>query len=213
MVIRLHCPNGHPVRVKDELAGKTGLCPKCRAQVRVPAPRSVDDVRPSEEFVHAAPAHHHPSLGIASEPLMPLAAKKTRLCLGCGHVASQSFTVCTRCGTPLTTYRRLEARKEGDTIVARFADRQLREEQTIREIAEELCSLADRTQNQRLVLDFSDVVGVSSMMLGKLVMLQMKIKKNGGELRLCKLGPEIREVLATTKLDHTLRIDEEQVVT
>ena len=36
MSIRCVCPNGHPLTVSDSLAGKSGLCPLCRAPVRVP---------------------------------------------------------------------------------------------------------------------------------------------------------------------------------
>jgi hypothetical protein len=38
MSIRVVCPNGHALVVKDSLAGKSGLCPKCKAQVEVPEP-------------------------------------------------------------------------------------------------------------------------------------------------------------------------------
>jgi uncharacterized paraquat-inducible protein A len=36
MSIRVVCPNGHILNVKDSLAGKIGLCPTCKARVQVP---------------------------------------------------------------------------------------------------------------------------------------------------------------------------------
>jgi hypothetical protein len=30
------CPNGHRIKVKDELAGKKGVCPTCAAKFRIP---------------------------------------------------------------------------------------------------------------------------------------------------------------------------------
>ena len=39
MAIRVVCPNGHALNVKESLAGKTGLCPKCKARVQVPEVR------------------------------------------------------------------------------------------------------------------------------------------------------------------------------
>jgi uncharacterized paraquat-inducible protein A len=36
MSIRVVCPNGHILNVKDSLAGKLGLCPTCKARVQVP---------------------------------------------------------------------------------------------------------------------------------------------------------------------------------
>lgn len=37
MAIQVTCPNGHTLKVSDDMAGKTGLCPKCKAKVKVPA--------------------------------------------------------------------------------------------------------------------------------------------------------------------------------
>jgi uncharacterized paraquat-inducible protein A len=36
MSIRVACPTGHILNVKDSLAGKIGLCPTCKARVQVP---------------------------------------------------------------------------------------------------------------------------------------------------------------------------------
>jgi len=34
--IRVVCPNGHVIQVKQSLAGRAGLCPVCKARVDVP---------------------------------------------------------------------------------------------------------------------------------------------------------------------------------
>ena len=36
MGIVASCPNGHRIKVKDELAGKKGICPTCHAKFRIP---------------------------------------------------------------------------------------------------------------------------------------------------------------------------------
>ncbi len=36
MAIRVTCPNGHALKVPDNFAGRMGVCPKCKAKVRVP---------------------------------------------------------------------------------------------------------------------------------------------------------------------------------
>lgn len=36
MGIEIACKNGHALNIKDKYAGKTGLCPVCKAFVRVP---------------------------------------------------------------------------------------------------------------------------------------------------------------------------------
>jgi hypothetical protein len=48
MGIVCHCPNGHRVKVKDHLAGKTGICPSCEARFRIPLAREAPaDTAPS----------------------------------------------------------------------------------------------------------------------------------------------------------------------
>lgn len=48
------CPNGHRVKVKDELAGRKGICPTCAARFRIPreAPRAAPEQR------------HDPAVGV-----------------------------------------------------------------------------------------------------------------------------------------------------
>ncbi|WP_442483611.1 DUF4339 domain-containing protein [Aeoliella sp. SH292] len=41
MGIRFACPNGHPLHVKAELAGKRGICPECQAKFLIPQPMAV----------------------------------------------------------------------------------------------------------------------------------------------------------------------------
>lgn len=36
MGIVAFCPNGHRIKVKDQLAGKKGICPTCQARFRIP---------------------------------------------------------------------------------------------------------------------------------------------------------------------------------
>lgn len=104
VAIEIRCPNGHVLRVKDECAGKTGLCSRCRAKVRVPIsmPSSEDDSLSSDEDIH----HElRPENNGSESGLIPLGSsyilKKTRLCPECGKLASPSFSICPRCGTPL----------------------------------------------------------------------------------------------------------------
>lgn len=41
MGIRFACPNGHPLHVKADLAGKRGICPHCQAKFSIPLPERV----------------------------------------------------------------------------------------------------------------------------------------------------------------------------
>lgn len=63
MSIQCVCPNGHVLKVKESLAGKSGLCPVCRAHVDIPelaAPRMSEDaildiLGQGDSIPHAAP--------------------------------------------------------------------------------------------------------------------------------------------------------------
>ena len=44
MSIQVDCPNGHSLSVKDKFAGKSGLCPRCKARIQVPHVLTADDV-------------------------------------------------------------------------------------------------------------------------------------------------------------------------
>jgi hypothetical protein len=68
MGIRVSCPNGHKLNVKEQLAGKRGICPVCRAAFEIPSagePRPAEPVsivsggavvHASHTGVHVAPA-------------------------------------------------------------------------------------------------------------------------------------------------------------
>lgn len=212
MAIVTRCPNGHSVRAKDEHAGRTGFCPRCNVKMQVPIPQPAGNLGVSGEFVRQdpRPAWDAGETGPAATSSPFPVKQKTKLCVGCGNNVSQSFTVCPRCGTPLGKYRHLDVQREDGHIVVRFVERQLRDERIIGEIAEGLCGIADRVPQPHLVLDFARVAGVSSMMLGKLLMLQTKIRNGRGKLALRNVGPEVRQILAATRLDHTFHIEEDE---
>jgi hypothetical protein len=48
MAIQVVCRNGHALKVNDSLAGKLGLCPVCKVEVRVP---QVDTEGMSEDAI------------------------------------------------------------------------------------------------------------------------------------------------------------------
>jgi hypothetical protein len=122
--ITAKCSNGHVLRVKDEFAGKTGLCPHCRGRVFVPMPvRTNDKARISDDEIlgllgHPAPANvaaeaatsdyvfdaqsnggakDETAVGLASSSIV----RKVKICTKCEHITSVAFAHCPRCGAPL----------------------------------------------------------------------------------------------------------------
>lgn len=56
MGIVCHCPNGHRVKVKDQQAGKRGLCPTCGAAFRIPQlSRPADAIQPELPLAQLLP--------------------------------------------------------------------------------------------------------------------------------------------------------------
>ena len=219
MLIEVRCPNGHVLHVKERHAGKIGVCPHCSAPVRVPLAVSVHgDDSPKDPSTHQAPSEsvvlqesRHDRMEWASASKAPgsfAPAGKGKLCLGCGRIVSQSFAICPQCGTPVSSYRHLQVQKEGDTIIVRFGKYLILDEAMVKAIIEELCGVAERAERQDLVLNLSKVIGLSSLMLGKLVMLQKQMEKKKRQLRLRNVGVEVRDVLAATKLDQIFHIEE-----
>jgi stage II sporulation protein AA (anti-sigma F factor antagonist) len=107
-------------------------------------------------------------------------------------------------------YHHLGVWKHGNAIVIRFGDHQILDEFTVRKIAEELYSVAEREDCHHLVLDFSSVLSLTSLMLGKLLMLRKKMASKGGRLVLCDISPEVQDVLAGTKLSEILEVMESE---
>lgn len=54
MGIIAFCPNGHRIKVKDELAGRKGICPTCAARFRIPKPSAAPQ-RPAGGTAAAGP--------------------------------------------------------------------------------------------------------------------------------------------------------------
>ena len=131
MGITAKCSNGHILKVKDEFAGKSGLCPHCRGRVFVPMPiRAQEKARISDDEImgllgHDVESVRGPTLAAAPSDsvlddhgngghgngtshgdtvvnvLGSSATRKTKICPNCLNIASVAFTHCPRCGTTL----------------------------------------------------------------------------------------------------------------
>ena len=120
MSIEVRCANGHLLKVKDSFAGKTGLCPVCRALVRVPQPSiSEDDILhvvgeaagqpvqpPPDAPKPAGEPLGEPAGGVtprpAKEPPM-VGPQRKKVCPKCNQFVSYYYAAhCPRCGAPLS---------------------------------------------------------------------------------------------------------------
>jgi len=105
----------------------------------------------------------------------------------------------------------LGLRKQGAVLVIRFGEHRILDELTVKKFGEELFHVADRPDCQNLLLNFTGVVGLSSAMLGIMLMLRKKMGQKLGKIKLCQVGPEIMDVFHATKLGQLFEIlDSEQ---
>jgi hypothetical protein len=66
MGIVAYCPSGHRMKVKDELAGRKGICPQCGSRFRIPyesqeAPAGGGSTRPPVAVAGSEPAATGPA--------------------------------------------------------------------------------------------------------------------------------------------------------
>ena len=106
--------------------------------------------------------------------------------------------------------RRLEVEKMGDVTIVCLSDRKILVEEHIQVIAEQLLNLVKEMGEKKLLLNFRNVEYMSSAVLGMLVTLNKKIQAAGGNLVLCNIDPQIREVFEITKLDKFFNIQKEE---
>ena len=91
-----------------------------------------------------------------------------------------------------------------------FKDRNILEESAIQQIGDELTSLIDAASDPKMLLNFLGVEHLSSAALGTLITVNNKVRKKGGQLRLCNIDKQIYEVFRITKLDKLFQIHDDE---
>jgi anti-sigma B factor antagonist len=110
----------------------------------------------------------------------------------------------------MAVHRRLEVREAPGATVVTLLDHRVSDDGTLQELGRELVRLVEVDGAERLVLDFSRVEFMSSAALGQLIILDKKLKARGGQLVLCHLRPELREIFVLTKLDRLFDVREDE---
>jgi len=103
MSIRVVCPNGHVLSVKDSFAGKTGLCPMCKARVEVPEAakkKLSEDAIMSILGPHISPDDETKPVGPRSAPDADRGmGPKKKSCHQCNREISVGIHICPFCHT------------------------------------------------------------------------------------------------------------------
>lgn len=93
----------------------------------------------------------------------------------------------------------------GVTVVT-FLCSEIVQQATVDAVSTQLLKFVEYFSSRHLVLNLGSVHRMSSLMLGKLLTLNERVRGAGGQLVLCNLTPEIQDVLKVVKLLQTFRI-------
>lgn len=101
----------------------------------------------------------------------------------------------------------LKTQQVDGTLVVSFNEPQILDEAVIQQIGTELVEAADAANpGKRMVLNFRGVEFMSSAMIGKLVLLSKKCRKDGVALKLCDISGNVQEVFKIMKLNKVFEI-------
>ena len=102
--------------------------------------------------------------------------------------------------------RLLELEQVGDVIVAIVILRKILDEQMTEAIGGRLLGLVKDESTARMVLDFSAVEFLTSVMFGKIIALHRRTESLGGGLSVCGLQPRVQEIFDLLRLPLILHI-------
>jgi anti-sigma B factor antagonist len=103
-------------------------------------------------------------------------------------------------------YQHIVVNPRDEVAIVRFVDRRITASENIQAISDELIRLLEVDERHSLLLNFEGVEFMSSSALNALLLLNKRIKAVNGQLRLCNLRPEIRNVFEITQLDQLFHI-------
>ncbi len=120
MSIEVVCQNGHALKVKNSLAGKTGVCPVCKVKVKIPGAAApvppggsseltedaildmIGPYEPDQARIQAPIEEEKPARKTSGREGGPVPPKKT--CLKCNAEIPAGTHICPVCRTYLTPF-------------------------------------------------------------------------------------------------------------
>ena len=85
--------------------------------------------------------------------------------------------------------------------VVKFVDEKVMDPSRIEQLGQELMSLAESDDKKKLLINFDNVKFFSSAAINKLIVLEKRMRAQGGKLRLSNLRPEVRDLFSFTNVD------------
>jgi len=111
----------------------------------------------------------------------------------------------TQSGGPRPTPQ-IQAHTQGDVGVVTILESRILDETNIAELGRELTDLVKKQYMIKMVIDLGEVKYLSSAVLRQFIALYKLLKEEKGNLRLCRIDPNVREVFKITQLDKMIEI-------
>ncbi len=93
-----------------------------------------------------------------------------------------------------------------DETIVTFMEEKILSQEQIQELQGRLMGLIEQAWTEKLVLDFCNVKGLSSSVIGLLLVIRKKIIEEKGRLQLRNISPTIYEVFKIMKMTEIFEI-------
>ena len=108
----------------------------------------------------------------------------------------------------MSEFECIELNDVDDVSVVKFTDEKVVDPARIEKMGTELLSLTGDDEGQKLLLNFENVKFFSSAAINKLIVLEKRVRSQGGKLRLSNLRPEVKDLFSFTNLDGLFTISD-----
>lgn len=110
----------------------------------------------------------------------------------------------------MSQFECIELNNVDEVAVVQFTDEKVMDPARIEQLGKELMQLTETDDNDKVVINFSNVKFFSSAAINKLIVLEKRMRARGGQIMLSNLRPEVRDLFNLTNLDDLFRIEDEQ---
>ena len=93
-----------------------------------------------------------------------------------------------------------------DVTIVTFTEERIVDEEQIRKLQESFGPIIEKNQDKELILNFINVMFMTSALLGLLVRVHKNVCESGGRLRLSNLDSNLRKVFEITQLTKVFEI-------
>ena len=100
----------------------------------------------------------------------------------------------------------LDVKKVGEALVLRFTRADMTDAAFINKVGQEIYQMVRGMEKPKVVVDFSEVMRLSSATLGMLVALRKIVTRQEGQMRVTHIADDLIEIFKMTRLDVTLKV-------